>query len=129
MGKDFYSLSAKVNLLLSLFLSCVHFFTRRLLSLEMMIQYALVRVCIIYLLSSSSLQTYYYSEDDDDDDDDEEDPPKEQTLFSTTRVALFAILLEVFETSKRMISRFKFILRQLRKTQTTQKTTENGQRD
>ena len=107
----------------------MHFFTRRLLSLEMMIQYALVRVCIIYLLSSSSLQTYYYSEDDDDDDDDEEDPPKEQTLFSTTRVALFAILLEVFETSKRMISRFKFILRQLRKTQTTQKTTENGQRD
>ena len=125
MGKDFYSLSAKVNLLLSLFLSCVHFFTRRLLSLEMMIQYALVRVCIIYLLSSSSLQTYYYSEDDDD----EEDPPKEQTLFSTTRVALFAILLEVFETSKRMISRFKFILRKLRKTQKTQKTTENGQRD
>ena len=103
----------------------MHFFTRRLLSLEMMIQYALVRVCIIYLLSSSSLQTYYYSEDDDD----EEDPPKEQTLFSTTRVALFAILLEVFETSKRMISRFKFILRKLRKTQKTQKTTENGQRD
>ena len=67
MGKDFYSLSAKVNLLLSLFLSCVHFFTRRLLSLEMMIQYALVRVCIIYLLISS--------------DDEGEEEPKEPNRF------------------------------------------------
>ena len=66
----------------SLFLFCVHFFTRRLLSLEMMIQYALVRVCIIYLLSSSSsLQTYYYYSEEEEEEDEEEEEPKEPNRF------------------------------------------------
>ena len=67
----------------------MHFFTRRLLSPEMMmIQYALVRVCIIYLLSSSSsLQTYYYYSEEEDDDEEEEEP-KEQTAFFNNKVLL-----------------------------------------
>ena len=123
MGKDFYSLSAKVNLLLSLFLSCVHFFTRRLLSLEMMIQYALVRVCIIYLLSSSSLQTYYYSEEDDDDDEEEEEPPKEQTAFFNNACCPFCYSLG----SIRDVEKDDFAVQIY--SQKTQKNSENSEND
>ena len=86
-----------------------------------MIQYALVRVCIIYLLSSSSLQTYYYSEDDDDDDDDEEDPPKEQTAFFNNACCPFCYSLG----SIRDVEKDDFAVQIY--SQKTQKTTENGQ--
>ena len=110
MGKDFYSLSAKVNLLLSLFLSCVHFFTRRLLSLEMMIQYALVRVCIIY-------------SEEEDDDDEEEEPPKEQTAFFNNACCPFCYSLG----SIRDVEKDDFAVQIY--SQKTQKNSENSEND
>ena len=87
-----------------------------------MIQYALVRVCIIYLLSSSSLQTYYYSEEEDDDDE-EEEPPKEQTAFFNNACCPFCYSLG----SIRDVEKDDFAVQIY--SQTTQKNSDNSEND
>ena len=83
MGKDFYSLLCKSKCTaLSFSFVRALLYAQTSLSLEMMIQYALVRVCIIY------------SEEEDDDDEEEEEPKEPNRFFQQASCCPFFLSKE-----------------------------------